>query len=601
MHSLARGGRSGENRRVDEPTPRLRARQRPRLLALVALAAILLAGGAKASGALDNLELDSVDTRFAVRGDEAPPDDIVLVLLDPGSLAELDERPPIPRSLHARMMDRLAAAGPRLIAYDFQFVGRTEPREDRALKAAVERARPVLLATHPANPPLRVPAGVEDPDALGAILGSVVLLNDSDGKIRRVAYRSANLRTFSVLAAETVSRRRADPDDFPAWIDYRGGAGTFRSYAFADVLNGGVPASAFHDKLVIVGSGDPIEKDFFPTPMADLPVSGAEIHANAVASIVDGLPLDEAPAALDWLLIVLMAVVVPAASLKLSPLRSLGVALAALAVFLVTAQLAFNAGTIIEVVPPVLALGLATTGALATGFLTETRERLLMRRVFSRFVPESVIDDVMERADADLRLGGTTLDATVLFCDLRGFTSFAESHSGAEVIDTLNQYLGQMSDAVLAHGGTVVSYMGDGLMAVFGAPIEQPDHAERAVATAREMLESRMPAFNQWFRERGFGDGFAIGIGVASGSVQSGNVGSQRRIEYAAVGDTTNIAARLEAKTKEIDWQLLVADETHTRLGDRADGLVRVGEFVLKGRSAPTAVWSVPGAKRATD
>lgn len=118
--------------------------------------------------------------------------------------------------IHARLLERLASYDPRLIAYDFQFVGRTEPRQDRALVRAVERARPVLLATHAATPPLRVPAGQTDPDRLGAVLGSVVLLNDSDGKIRRVPYRSGGVRSFSVLAAETVTGRRADPADFPA-------------------------------------------------------------------------------------------------------------------------------------------------------------------------------------------------------------------------------------------------------------------------------------------------------------------------------------------------------------------------------------------------
>ncbi|MEA2478583.1 MAG: adenylate cyclase, partial [Thermoleophilaceae bacterium] len=145
-----------------------------------------------------------------------------------------------------------------------------------------------------------------------------------------------------------------------------------------------------------------------------------------------------------------------------------------------------------------------------------------------------------------------------------------------------------------AHGGTVVSYMGDGMMAVFGAPIEQPDHADRALAAASEMIERRLPAFNDWFRERGLGDGFLMGIGLASGPVQSGNVGSERRIEYAAVGDTTNVAARLEAKTKDTDFQLLVSDATRERLTGPATGsLVSAGEFVLKGRSAPTAVWSL--------
>jgi len=583
---------------VPESTPRRRARQRPRLLAAVALVAFALAAAAQLAGALDSLELDTVDARFGIRGESRAPDDIVLVLLDPGSLARLDVRPPIPRTLHAQMLDRLQAAGPKLIAYDFQFVGRTSPRADRVLVEAVERARPVLLATHPATPPLRVPAGTADPDRIGAILGSVVLLNDSDGKIRRIPYRGGGIRSFSVLAAETVTGRKVDPSRFPAWIDYRGGPRTFRSYSFSAVLDGQVPPSAFRDKLVIVGSGDPIEKDFFPTPTDDLPMSGAEIHANSVATIVDGLPLGEAAGAVDWALLLLMSVAVPLASLWLSPLRALAVALAVFALFLVGAQIAFDRGTIIDVTYPLLTLALTTTGSLAIGFLTETRERLLMRRVFTRFVPETVIDDVMQRADADLRLGGTTLDATVLFCDLRGFTTFAETHSGAEVIDALNEYLGQMSEAVLAHGGTVVSYMGDGMMAVFGAPIEQPDHAERAVTAAREMIDRRLPAFNAWFTERGLGDAFEMGIGLSSGPVQSGNVGSERRIEYAAVGDTTNVAARLEAKTKDTNWLLLIADETYARLGGRADGLVPAGEFVLKGRASATTAWSVPAAAR---
>ena len=170
--------------------------------------------------------------------------------------------------------------------------------------------------------------------------------------------------------------------------------------------------------------------------------------------------------------------------------------------------------------------------------------------MFSRFVPETVVDQVLARTDGDLRLGGVSLEGTVMFTDLRGFTTFAEALPPARVIECLNRYLDEMSDAILAHGGTLVSYMGDGIMAVFGAPIEQADHADRALAAAREMLDERLPTFNAWLRENELSEGFQMGIGLNSGQVMSGNVGSERRLEYTAIGDTTNTAARLEGMTK---------------------------------------------------
>ena len=136
------------------------------------------------------------------------------------------------------------------------------------------------------------------------------------------------------------------------------------------------------------------------------------------------------------------------------------------------------------------------------------------------------------------------------------------------MIDVLNHYLAEMSDAIMDHGGTLVSYMGDGIMAVFGAPIEQPDHADRALAAAEEMLTVRLRRFNEWLREQGLGEGFRMGVGLNSGSVMSGQVGSERRIEYTAVGDTTNTAARLEGMTKGTPHQVFIADSTRAEMAD---------------------------------
>jgi adenylate cyclase len=149
-----------------------------------------------------------------------------------------------------------------------------------------------------------------------------------------------------------------------------------------------------------------------------------------------------------------------------------------------------------------------------------------------------------------------------------------------------------MSEAILDHGGTLVAYMGDGIMAVFGAPLQQDDHADRALAAARDML-ARLEGFNGWLQSEELHQGFKMGIGLNTGAVMSGNVGSERRLEYTALGDTTNTAARLEGMTKGTPHQLYVADSTRAALRTPADDLVEVGDFEVRGRKAKITLWSL--------
>jgi adenylate cyclase len=222
----------------------------------------------------------------------------------------------------------------------------------------------------------------------------------------------------------------------------------------------------------------------------------------------------------------------------------------------------------------------------------EAFERIRAVDLFARFVPEDVVDQVLASADG-LRLGGVQRAGTVMFTDLRGFTSFSEKLTPSQVIDVLNHYLSEMSDAILDNGGTLVAYMGDGIFAVFGAPLEQPDHADRALRTAREMLEVRLPRFNEWIRSQDLGDGFRMGIGLNSGFVMSGHVGSERRVEYAAVGDTTNTASRIEGLTKGTPHQLLLSDSTREALVEPADDLVFVDEVEIRGRVSRMKLWGL--------
>ena len=218
-------------------------------------------------------------------------------------------------------------------------------------------------------------------------------------------------------------------------------------------------------------------------------------------------------------------------------------------------------------------------------------ERTRVRDVFARFLPESIVEEVLARVGGDVRLGGVRLIGTVLFTDLRGFTSFAEQTAPDRVIDVLNRFLSEMSDAVLDNGGTLVSYLGDGLMAVFGAPIECNDHADRALAAAREMLAVRLPRFNDWLSEEApDSGGFVMGVGVSSGLLMSGNVGSERRLEYTAIGDTVNTASRIEAHTKEVPHHALFSDATRELLTSPEE-LALVGEVTLRGRAGSTRLW----------
>ena len=228
-------------------------------------------------------------------------------------------------------------------------------------------------------------------------------------------------------------------------------------------------------------------------------------------------------------------------------------------------------------------------------------ERARVHDVFCRFLPDHVVDDVLDRTDDDLRLGGVSTVGTVMFTDLRGFTAFSEHRPPELVIEALNHYFDETSDAIFEHGGTLVAYRGDGFLAVFGAPIEVEDHADRALATAREMVDVRLPRFNEWLHANGFGEDVRMGVGLNSGPFMSGNVGSARRLEYTVHGDTVNTASRIEGLTKTIGDPILLSESTRAALVFPPADLRPVGEVEVRGRQSAVTLWTVGGATKTAD
>ena len=561
--------------------------------------AIVLTGfvlAAHATDVLEDSELDTVDARFSVRGDLEPPEDIAIVGIGEQSFTELGEQWPFSRTLHAEAISRLRRDGARVIAYDVQFTEPSNPADDQALADAVARAGNVVLATTAVNDrgDTNVLGGEEVLRELHARAAHAGLTTDSGRVVRRMSHEIDRLETFSVVAVEQAQGRQVPEDAFPdpAWIDYHGRTNV-RTIPFHEVVRGDFPRGTFRDRIVLVGAAAPSLQDVHPTSVSgDEFMYGVEIHANAISTLLRDFPLREVPGWVTVALILLFGAVGPLIAMRFGPLRAAFIGLAMAGLYEAFVQLVFDAGLIVGFIYPEASLALGVVGALGVALVLNAFERERVRDIFSRFVPEPVVDEVLKNVDEDLRLGGELQVVTVLFSDIRGFTSFSETREPDEVIEVLNRYLTSMTDVILRHGGTLVAFMGDGIMAVFGAPIAMDDHADRAYAAAREMAGPALEEFNEWLRAEGQGEGFRIGVGLNSGAVMAGNVGSQQRLEYTVIGDTTNTASRIEGMTKGTPHMIMLSESTRAMMIHDHPDLEQMEEMEVRGRQARVVIWA---------
>ncbi len=373
--------------------------RRVRPLLLAGLVAVCIGGLAYLSGAFSSLERDTLGQRFELRG-ESTPSDIAVVGIDPKTFSDLEMRWPFRRSVHAEMVDRLTAVGAREIVYDVQFTEPTHPTEDLALYRAVERAGGAVLATGEvrSDGSTDVLGGDQNLAQIGAEAGAADLDNERGGVVARVPYDVEGLKSLAVVAAQRASGEPAPRSGFGdrgAWIDYRGGPGTIPTYSFSDVLQGRTPSGALRDKVVVVGATSPVLRDVHATPTSGSELmSGPEVQANAIWTVLNGVPLREAPGWVNLLLIALLGMAAPLARLRLGVLAATGVAIVVAAAYAVGAQLAFDEGWILTVVPAFVALVVGTVGMVAVSELRERFERLRMAKV-----NELLEDRVRERTE----------------------------------------------------------------------------------------------------------------------------------------------------------------------------------------------------------
>jgi len=348
------------------------------MLLTAGLLGAVVAGAAYGTGVLDAVEDASLDSRFHHRGPQSTGD-LVVVAIDGQSINALGEQWPFRRSLHAKAIDRLHKAGVREIVYDVQFTEPTKMAEDLALYDAIDRAGGAVLATAESDGHGHtvVLGGDKNLKAIGARAAASTFPDDAGGVIRHVKPAMADLPTIATVVAARA--HRAVPasryDDGKAFIDFRGPPGTIPSVSFADLLRGKVPKSMLRGKTVVVGATSPTLHDEHATAAGSDLMSGPEVQANAIWTVLNGLPLRLAPVWLNLLAIVATALAVPLVALRVRPVFA---ALAAPAIglaYVAIAQAAFERGTVLTVAAPVLGLTLATVATVAVSYLLETVER----------------------------------------------------------------------------------------------------------------------------------------------------------------------------------------------------------------------------------
>lgn len=471
----------------------------------------------------------------------------------------------------------------------------------------------------------------------GAGLGHVTLLEDLevDGSIRRVPlflrYGERLVPAFGLVCwlrhlGETVADLRVDERerlvgkegpllDLPPRalheIDYAGDTRVFEgsriSYVDALVLFRSAEEESataelrddirarFEGKVVLVGL---TAKSSYSVDLGITPFSSSTpllyTHANLVNDLLLERGVRRSPATLTLLAAALLLLVGAGVGPQLKPAIWLWLALLVMVATFLAAQMLFTAASImVDLVPPMLALALGYLTAAVLAFFGQERERQIVRRTFDRYVSPDLLEGILANAGR-IELGGTLETVTVVFVDIRGFTAWTRSLEPRQLVDELNALLGEMVDVIFAAGGSVNKFLGDAILAIFGAPIGYPDDTERAVRAAGE-LRSRLAEHNRRRHQEGK-PSIRLGIGIASGPVVAGNVGSSRRLEFTVIGNAVNLASRLQSLSR--DGQILMDEETRRRLGEAADGLgLRpLGPTRLKGIDDPVEVFEITAA-----
>jgi adenylate cyclase len=611
-----------------------------------------------------NLELNYLDLLYEFRGPNDVSDSpIVLVAISEQSAFELDEKWPWPTHLYARLIRNLNRAGAKVIAIDviFDKMDIYDPQNDTLFANALTEYGNVILAGNLLSDSQRAfdqvgTIRVESKQLVqpNALLreanpnpwGYVEVERDRDGFLRRYGSLKNHLdQVIMPLGMEALRVALDIPRDsirdeqreivFGPYripkvtpttfmINFSGPRSTFPEFNFSDVVDdsefftssededfevnafddpdfGLLQADVFRDKIVIVGATMPELQDFYATPYAasgNMP--GYETHANAMQTILEGNAYQRVNNNYLLAISLITTFLLVYITLNISAIWALGwMGLFMSTVFFAAYTSFTEFGFTLEITPFLFPALFGYIGSLSYTYFAEQREKSRIRNMFGTYVSPELVTRMVESAE-EPRLGGETSNITAFFSDIQGFSTFSEKLSPDKLVTLMNEYLTSMSDIILEEGGTLDKYIGDAIVAFWGAPVPMTDHAYKACRASQRMMLKQIELRAKWRNDGIWPDivhTMQTRIGLNSGDAITGNMGSSRRFNYTMMGDTVNLAARCESGAKSYGVYTMVTDETRAGCLRYGDEIVfrTLDKIIVKGKTLPVTVCEVVG------
>ena len=617
------------------------------------------------------LEHKAGDLLFQIRGPQSVEDSpVVLVTKNQDAYGEIPyEQDPWPRRLYGRLVDNLNEAGARAIGIDVMFDVPRDSASDRRFARSIREHESVVLAGRISREEVQQKTAnrsqaMNKVDPLSLLkeaspnpFGVVTTVPDYDDVLRRYllfqdyldqryyALGLELLRLYGGFDRSTATRA----NDHLTWgsrtiplarsqsmrINYYGPSDHFPSYSidkvvddstfqtnfernsglslntFNDPDSGLLQRGVFEDKIVLIGSTLPEDHDFHPTPYSGASgtstMAGVEVHAHALQTVLDENYLSAMPRSWTWGLVLLVALLATVAARRLNIWLSLSLLLLFWGGYFAAAIWLFVAHNyMLAITGPVTAALLGYGGSLGHGYVLEQRQKQRIKGMFRSYVSPALVDRMVERGE-EPKLGGEQQRITAFFSDIQGFSTISEQLDAPRLVELMNEYLSAMTDIVNEQGGTLDKYIGDAIVAFYGAPVPLEDHAYRACVTSQLMQRKLETLRKQWATdERDWPDlvhRLRNRIGVNTGTVVTGNIGSQRRFNYTMMGDHVNLAARCESGAKSYGAYTMVTEHTKTEAEEYGDRCVfRVlDQIVVKGKTEPVRVYEIYGLEEDVD
>jgi len=559
------------------------------------------------------------DLRFKIRGPKKPSDKIVIVKIDEESLAELG-RWPWDRKVVAKIVENLVSSGAEIVALDIIFPEKSVPESDNKLAAALAKGKTVVAAHFET-----MYENVLKGDAVQKVLVEKLILPipqiqkvakigfanvepDKDGVVRNVVlrknYEDKPIYSFNFVVVKEYIDNMSIISTVPQkiYINYYGPSeyydkkadriiSTFVGYSAVNIYRNVIPPAWLKDKIVLIGSTATGAYDHYPTPYIHT-YPGVELHATVIENILSHTYCRKFNKGYLLLISVAVGIILGIVFYNLAVLPTISlIFIFVIGYYLLTYFIFVKFYTIIDFVPVALNIVLVGVSNLSYKLFFEQREKKLIKKVFSKYINPYIMERLLEDPTGSLSvLGGQKREITVVFADIRGFTTIAEHLAAEEVVKFLNECFSMLSSIIFKYNGTIDKYIGDCIMFFWNAPVEQLDHPYLAVKCVIEMFYE-LNKLNQIYQFP-FGFKIRMGAGINTGEAVVGNIGSAQLMEYTAVGDTVNVASRLQELTKEFNVPIIISEYVNEKVKDRIS-TTPLGKVILRGRQQEIEIFGI--------